>query len=426
MLTIRRITFKLYPSKAQAAKLHWARKMHQILYNAAITNRRTQYKKFNHSVDYFEQQNSLPDFKQVWPEYAEFGCHTLQATLKRVDFAFQRFFNGLGGYPKYKAMRRMKGWTYPSKQSWKAHTEGKHGHLELRDLGIKMKMRGQARTWGTPTTCTIMFKDGCWYASITVKCDVSRDLGMGDVGIDLGCKQDSAITLSSGEQHRKPAFIAASNQRVKWLSKQQRRKRSPNREKRVRGSRRWKQWQRLISATKRKRTRQTDDWAHQITSDIVSRNSLVAGEQLNIKGMTRKPKKGSKRKRQKSGLNRSILEVGMGRISKYLEYKLAEGDGIYVESPTRKLKPSQRCAKCWELTPKTLSDRLHVCSNLECGHVEDRDVNAAQVNLTWARGQELVPSSAAKSPSSTSCGSMKQLGALKRAQKLRLLRSKAG
>ncbi|NET05735.1 MAG: helix-turn-helix domain-containing protein [Symploca sp. SIO2B6] len=56
MLT-RRVTYRIYPNKAQSDKLHWARKMHCELYNAAIANRRTQYKKFNHSVDYFEQQS---------------------------------------------------------------------------------------------------------------------------------------------------------------------------------------------------------------------------------------------------------------------------------------------------------------------------------------------------------------------------------
>jgi len=105
--------------------------------------------------------------------------------------------------------------------------------------------------------------------------------------------------------------------------------------------------------------------------------------------MTASAKKG-KRKKQKAGLNRSILEVGFGIIGGLLTYKAAEAGGFYVESPTRSLKPTQRCAKCWELTPKTLKDRTHVCSNPQCGHVEDRDVNAAQVNITWARGQELT------------------------------------
>ena len=100
-----------------------------------------------------------------------------------------------------------------------------------------------------------------------------------------------------------------------------------------------------------------------------------------------------------------------------LDYKLVDAGGFYVESPTRKLKPTQRCAKCWELTPKTLADRVHVCSHTKCGHVEDRDVNAAQVNLIWARGLERA-SLDGESPSSTSCGSMRQLGAKKRQKQL--------
>ena len=55
MLT-RRTTFRLYPSKAQAVKLYEWRRMHKDLYNAAVANRKTQYQKLGHSVDYFEQQ----------------------------------------------------------------------------------------------------------------------------------------------------------------------------------------------------------------------------------------------------------------------------------------------------------------------------------------------------------------------------------
>lgn len=387
--------------------------MHKDLYNAALYNRKTQYQKFGHSVDYFEQQNSLPAFKEVWPEYKALGSHALQATLKRVDFAFTRFFDGASGYPKFKSARHYKGWTYPCKAGWKIETDGGNGHLTISNLG-RMQMRGQARTWGKPTTCTIFFKHGKWYASVTVQCQPVRVTDSGAVGIDLGCKE--AITLSTGEQISKPDFLRVGQQKVKVASKRLRRKQSPNFKKKIKASRRWKKHRQVVSKLQRKVTRQREDWLHKVTSDIVSGNSLVAGEQLSIKNMTRKAKKGSKRKAQKTGLNRSILEVGFGLIGKMLEYKSAEAGGFYLESPTRQLKPSQRCAKCWELTPKTLSDRVHICSNPKCGHTEDRDVNAAQVNLIWARGQELA-SLDVESPSSTSGVSLKQLGAKKR-QKL--------
>jgi putative transposase len=412
----RRITYRLYPSRQQEQQLHYWRRLHACLYNAAIANRKTQYQRFGHSVDYLEQQNCLPDFKKVWTEYQPLGSHALQATLKRVDMAFRRFFSGLGGYPRFKASRRYSGWTYPCKQSWKALTDGQNGKLSLTNLG-EIQIRGKARTWGIPTTCTIYWRHDKWYASITVECQPIRETDNNAIGIDLGCKD--AITLSTGEQISKPKFIKEGQRKVKAASKKLRRKRAPNRNKKIKASRRWKKQRKIVSKLQRKVARQREDWLHQTTSNIVSRNSLVAGEQLNVKGMTAKAKKGSKRKAQKTGLNRSMLDVGFGMIGLLLEYKLEEAGGFYVESPTRQLKPTQRCASCWKLTPKTLSDRVHICQH--CGHIEDRDVNAAQVNLIWARGLERA-SSGAESPSSTSCGSMRQLGALKR-QKLAVQQS---
>ena len=188
MLT-RRITFRLYPSHTQEQKLFEARRLHAYLYNGAVANRKTQYQKFGHSVDYLEQQASLPEFKEVWTEYKQLNAGSLQATLKRVDFAFVRFFQGLGGYPKFRSIRKYSGWTYPDgRQGFKVHSNGKNGYLELRDLGFKLQMRGQARTWGKPTTCTIVYRGGKWYASITVKCLPERKTGAGAIGLDFGCK----------------------------------------------------------------------------------------------------------------------------------------------------------------------------------------------------------------------------------------------
>lgn len=147
-MVTRRITFRLYPTLAQEQRLHYTRKLHCLLYNAALGNRKTQYQKFGHSVNYTEQQNSLPAFKEVWDDYKQLGSHTLQATLKRVDFAFQRFFKRLAKYPKFKAFRLYKGWTYPCKQSWRVHSIGDNGYLELRDLGMPIQLPNGVQTAG--------------------------------------------------------------------------------------------------------------------------------------------------------------------------------------------------------------------------------------------------------------------------------------
>ncbi|MDJ0575547.1 MAG: transposase [Xenococcaceae cyanobacterium MO_234.B1] len=419
MLT-RRITFRLYPSKAQEQKMFWARRMHAYLYNAAVANRKTQYQRLGHSVDYFEQQASLPGFKETWVEYKELNAGSLQATLKRVDFAFVRFFQGLGKYPKFKPIKTYSGWTYPDgRQGFKAHTSGKNGYLELRDLGFKIQMRGQARTWGKPTTCTIVYRKDKWFASITIRCLPTRETGKGSIGLDFGCK--TAVAMSDGTMIEPPKFLAQASDKIKQASKQLRRKRKPESRKQ-KASRRWKKARAKISQLQKKVANQRQNWVHHVAVDIVRNNSLIATEKLQVKNMTRKAKKGSKRKRQKTGLNRSMLDVGMGMLRSAIAYKVKEAGGIFLEAPTRSLKPTQRCVKCWKLTKKTLSDRLHICSNPSCQHTEDRDINSAQVCLAWARGQELSSktadgSSSTENPKVKYCEGFQQLAQTKR-QKL--------
>ena len=117
-----------------------------------------------------------------------------------------------------------------------------------------------------------------------------------------------------------------------------------------------------------------------------------------------------------------MLDVGIGMLKQAIAYKAKEAGAIYLEASTLSLKPTQRCAACWKLTKNDLSDRLHVCSNSKCNHTEDRDINAAQVCLAWARGLERTSldddgSSSTSSPAVKHCGGFQQLAQMKR-QKL--------
>jgi putative transposase len=393
--------------------------MHKDLYNSAIANRRVQYERFGHNVDYYEQQNSLPAFKEVWTEYKLLGSQTLQATLKRVDLAYQSFFKGLRGKPKFKSIRHYSGWTYPASSGWRVHTTGDKGYLELTDLKASIRMRGKARTWGRPTTCTIVYRNGKWYASITVECNPISETGEGAIGIDFGTYH--AVAMSDGTLIENPRFQAKSTDKLKQASKQKRRKRAPNFKKKVKASKRWKKASSKVSKIQRKVANQRQNWIHKVAAQIVSSNSLVATEELNLKGMTRSCKKGSKRKAQKTGLNRSMLDVGIGELTKAIEYKLQEASGFLVYVPTKKVKPSQTCPDCGHQRKKDLSERIHHCS--ECGTTYDRDVAAAMVMLSWAlgisvlnRGEE-IPTSGLRHT-----GGWKQISSLKR-QKPRTQRS---
>lgn len=423
MSITRRVTFRLYPTKTQIKTLSYWRRLHKDLYNAAVANRQTQYKRFKKSVDYYEQQNCLPDFKEVWHEYKQLGSHALQATLKRVDMAYQRFFKGLGGYPKFKSIRHYSGWTYPCIAGWKTLTDGKNGCLELSNLGrhlfggsippknaFRIQMRGTARQWGKPTTCTVVNRQGVWYASFTVQCRPIRETGTGAVGLDFGCL--TAVAMSDGTMIKNPRFLSTMKARISKASKGKRRKVKPDFKKKIKASKRWKKANKKVTLLQRKVANQRQDWVHKVAAEIVSSNSLVATEKLNLKGMTRKPKKGSKQKRQKTGLNRSLLDVGMATLGKAIEYKLAEAGGIFIEVPTQKVKPSQTCPNCRVQKKKELSERVHNCP---CGLTCDRDVAAAQVMLNWATGLGTsLDKRGSDSSTSIHCGGFKQLAEMKR------------
>ncbi len=170
-------------------------------------------------------------------------------------------------------------------------------------------------------------------------------------------------------------------------------------------------------------------WQHKVTSEIASRHDIGVTEKLNTKAMTRKAKKGSKRKKQKAGLNKSILSVGFGTLNKMIAYKIEAKGGLLLQLNTRKVKPSQRCPKCGTVHKDwaDLSNRYHICHS--CNFEIERDRGSVLVMYNVATNQQqgcgthLSDSGCLSSTSLTGkrkhTGSMKQLGQRKR-QKSRL------
>lgn len=241
-------------------------------------------------------------------------------------------------------------------------------------------MRGKARDWGSPTTLTVVYKPHLnhWFASITVEIPAPQvkfgsesNLEYESIAaIDLGT--ETALTLYNGslfEEVNNPRFIRQTEHSVSLASKKLKRKRAPNRKKKVKPSNRWKKARLQVSRLQRQVANQRKDWQHKITTDIARRHDIVVTEKLETKKMTRK---GKKRKKQKAGLNKSILDVGFGALNKMITYKVEGKGGLVFFLPTRELKPSQRCPKCGTVHKEwaELSSRYHVC---ECRFEMPRD-----------------------------------------------------
>lgn len=254
------------------------------------------------------------------------------------------------------------------------------------------------------------------------------------IAYDLGTT--TALTTYDGSEYNElsnPRFIRNSEQEVKRKSKMMRRKTAPNRKKNIKPSKRWRKARKAVSKLQRKVSNQRKNWQHQITSDIASRYDIGITEELQVKKMTRKPKKGSKRKRQKAGLNKSVLDVGMSALNQMISYKIEAKGGLLLILDTRKLKPSQRCPNCGKVHKQwaDLSNRYHVCDS--CGFEVERDKGSALVMYQTALSRQPgdgialvdvdVCSSTSKKCDRKDTGSFKQLQQKKRSK---LSKSSAG
>jgi putative transposase len=275
---------------------------------------------------------------------------------------------------------------------------------------------------------TIVYKPAKrqWYASFTITVAIPKakfgsqsDLKYESiVAYDLGT--ETAITLFDGGEFyeiENPRFTQKSEEKIRQTAKLKRRKRPP--QKGVKASRRWRNDNQRESKLKAKSARQRRDWQNKVTSDLARRYDIGVTEKLNIKGMTRKAK--NKGKRQKAGLNKSILSVGFGTLNQMLTYKIEAKGGLVLQLPTKTIKPSQRCPKCGAVHKEwaDLRNRYHVCS--ACGFEIGRDRGAVMVMYNVALNQQsglgtsLVSLGCFSSTSETRhTGSMKQLGQRKR------------
>ena len=384
----RKVTYRLYPTAQQEVVLSDTLRLHQRLYNAALEQRITAYRTRKVSLSYVDQAKELTKLRAEFPEYQALNAQSEQVTLTRLDLAFQNFFRRVqssvekAGFPRFKSLDRYPGWGYKTHgDGWKFEfgKELKHGKLRLSGVGF-LKIRGKARNLGTPKTLGIQFKQGDWYASITLATTPERVSGKQAIGIDWGLETFATVSNSDGSCSviNNPRTL---RKKLKLLTSKQQ-----NLSKKKLGSNNRQRARRHVAKLHRTVAHQRKDFLHQTTNQLVRDSSLIAIEQLNIKNMT------ASRGVYKKGLNREILSAAPSGFHQMLKYKAEEAGTQWVEIPTRTVKPSQTCHRCGRQEKKLLSVRRHECP---CGVVCGRDENAAKVILNWAlhgnaTGQELA------------------------------------
>jgi putative transposase len=111
---------------------------------------------------------------------------------------------------------------------------------------------------------------------------------------------------------------------------------------------------------------------HPVTARLAGGFDVVAIEDLNVKGM-------ANRKRR---LGRSLADASLGELRRQLTYKTTDW-GHRLVAVDRFYPSSKTCSACREAKATLpLSERVFRCDH--CGHVADRDVNAARTIATEA------------------------------------------
>ncbi len=391
----RKISFRLYPTPEQEQFLSECRELHRELYNAALQERIECYKKTGQSIGYVSQANMLPAIKVDRPELVPLGSHALQATLKRLDRAFQAFFGRVEkgqtpGHPRFKSKRRFDSFTYPDPAGWSltdfpAKNGGKNARTHLIRVGThNIRARGMCRFERfEPNDLTIKRVGNGWMASVTVRvspAEARRDrVGSEIRAFDQGVTD--RLVFDDGETFENPRWLREKLGEIERL--QQCRARCK------RGSRGYRKLSAEIARTHRKIANCRKDWMHKTTTALVERAEVLATEKLKTKNMTRAPKAKPDPDRPgaflpngaaaKAGLNREILSAGFAQFLQMCAYKAEEAGTRFHVADTQRIKPTQRCACCGHTESKTLEERVHLCGH--CGFMADRDRNAALVCL---------------------------------------------
>ena len=243
---------------------------------------------------------------------------------------------------------------------------------------------------GTAKNITVSSTDGKWFVSIQTEQEVEAPIPVSStaIGIDVGIARFA--TFSDGR------FIAPLNsfkQHQERLARVQRRM-----SRKVKYSNNWKKAKAKVQKIHTRIAHARKDFLHKTTTTISQNHALVCVENVQVRKLSKSSKgtreQPGKQVRQKSGLNRAILDQGWGELRRQLAYKLDWNGGMLLAVPPH--NTSRTCPACGHIAKENRrTQALFLC--VDCGYENNADVVGA-INIL-ARGHRVL-----------ACGEPVQLG----------------
>ncbi len=336
--------FLLRPTVQQERALVEMLRDHCSLYNGALLERRDAYRHSSRtSVRYGDQSAQLREIRAFDPErQGRWSFSSQQATLRRLDRAFQAFFRrvragGTPGYPRFKGVGHFDTVTFPRDGDgcrWDSTPHDTQTRVRLQGVG-HVRVHRHRPVRGRVKTVSVKREGRRWYAVLAcdeVPAEPLPPTGS-RVGIDLGTVH--FLTDSSGHHVANPRFLQVSAEEL--AAAQQHLATFPQRTRRR--TKKHRAAARKVARLHAKIRRRRLDHHHKAALDLVREHDAIGHERLNTAGMTKAPAPRPDPEHDgaflangaaaKAGLNRSILDVGWGQFLRILADK-AESAGRRV------------------------------------------------------------------------------------------------
>ena len=380
----RGILYRIYPNTEQKIMLEKHFGCCRFVYNEFLHIRSVLYEKFRASVTRTYLDNHLIFLKELHPWLKEINSQSLQQANKNLDNAFQRFFQGLGGYPQRKTKKddnsfqvtqRYKidfssskifvpnvGWI-KIKMHRQLYEEFKEGIIERDVYSEILRTLTVSRTPSKKYYVSILTEDGKEYPSIQPFSHATM------IGVDVGIT--TFASLSTEEKIDNPKFLKSSLQRLKCLQKRVSRK--------VIGSKNRRKAVKKLAKIHELISNQRHDFQHKVSLKLISENQAVAVETLNIQGMKKNHK-----------LAQAISDSAWYSFISKLSYKAMMLGKTIIKIGMFE-SSSKTCHVCgYKNKELTLKIREWQCP--ECNTIHDRDINAAiNIKKIALMGHEVEP-----------------------------------
>jgi putative transposase len=376
----RAFKFRMRPTARQHIALQKCLDGHRELYNAALQERRDAWRSGRTRVRYGDQSAQLSEIRAVRPDVAVWSFSSQQATLRRLNRAFDGFFRRVKtgakpGYPRFKAKNRFDSVEWPKDgDGARWHPEGHRVYLQ----GVgQVKVSAHREVTGVVKTIQVRREGRRWTLILScadVPAHPMAAVGR-HVGVDVGIV--SFATTSQGDHLDNPRWARRAAAR---LAAAQRRLARAKRGSSNRAHRR-----ETVAARHRKVANCRRDFHHKTARALVKSYDLIAVEDLQIANMVRRAKPVADPDQPgrflpngaaaKTGLNLSISDAAWGQFVSILRAKAEDAGRAWVEVDPR--HTSDGCEKCgYGAKENRVTQAVFVCQR--CSHRTQADEHAAR------------------------------------------------